>query len=132
MTQLNIDGKEYSIEFAYEPTLKAHVVSRIMDAEKGKGMAGMEDMLLFLPEFLLVGLQKYHKSEFGYNYTTSENKEEQLEKMFGLIEKFGEENENIAELYAILTKEMVNNSFLHGMMKAAAESARKAAKNRKS
>ena len=45
-------------------------------------------MLKFLPEFLLVGLQKFHADEFGFDFDNKEAKEKQLEKIYDLLDDY--------------------------------------------
>lgn len=117
--KLKIREKELNIKFGYKPTLKERLISRIMRAgiTEGKGeienTEKIEDLLLFLPEILLVGLQVYHKDEYGYNYDTKEGKEEQLEKAFDLIDEYASsEGADLMKLFNDLQEEMKNDSFL--------------------
>ena len=85
--KLNIAGKEINIEFGYKPTLKERIVSKVVELSKSTDESGnmdmkkLEDLMLFLPEMLLVGMQVHHK-DYKYNYDTGEGKEKQLEKAF--------------------------------------------------
>ena len=116
MLTLKFGNKELNIKYGYEATLKTRLLSRMakMEKEKSEGMESTEDLLLFLPDFLLVGLQKYHSDEYGFNYETGAGKEEQINKMFPLIEEYidcNEESDAIV-LYNQLTEEMLKNGFL--------------------
>ncbi len=119
MLTLKIGEKELKIKYGYEATLKTKLLSRMAKKEKLKennenSMEATEDLLLFLPEFLLIGLQKFHADEYGFNYETGEGKQEQLDKVFLLIEECFDNNEEIdaINLYNLLTKEMLENGFL--------------------
>lgn len=119
MLTLKIGEKELKIKYGYEATLKTKLLSRMAKKEKSKennenSMEATEDLLLFLPEFLLIGLQKFHADEYGFNYETGEGKQEQLDKVFLLIEECFDNNEEIdaISLYNLLTKEMLENGFL--------------------
>lgn len=121
MTTLKIGDKELKIKFGYEATLKTRLLSKLAKKENNNndenandGLESMEELFLFLPEFLLVGLQKYHSDEFGFDYTTGAGKDEQLNKVFGLIEEYFDSNENAdaITLYNLLTEEMLQNGFL--------------------
>lgn len=116
--KLKIGEKEYSIKFGYKPTLKERIVSRIVrtartDSEDEiESMERIEDLLLFLPEILLVGLQVHHK-EFRYNYDTKEGKEEQLEKAFDLVDEYASsEGADLMKLFDDLQSAMKEDSFL--------------------
>ena len=77
MMTLNIGDKELKIKFGYKPTLKERIVSRMVKLTKNSesnddgaiNAERMEDLFLFLPEILLVGMQVYHE-DFRYNYDT--------------------------------------------------------------
>ena len=75
-------------------------------------MEKIEDLLLFLPELLLVGLQVCHK-EYRYNVDTGEGKEKQLEKTYALVEEYlDEENADVMELFDQLQDALMEDSFL--------------------
>lgn len=125
MLKLNVNGTEYNIKFGYTPTLKTRLISRVVDKEMPAGnqkdgaekneLVRIEDMLLFLPEMLLIGLQVSHKDDFGFNYDTGEGKEEKLEKAFEIADEYlnseGAEMDAV-ELYQALETEMLQNGFL--------------------
>ena len=89
---MNIAGKEVNIKFGYKPTLKERIISRVVklnDSINKDGeldMEKVEDLLLFLPELLLVGMQVHHK-DFRYDYDTKEGKQKQLDKKLEHVEK---------------------------------------------
>ncbi len=80
--------KEYTIKFGYEPTLKSRLLSRVakmtvnMKQDAEENLEQIENMLLFVPEMVLVGLQKFHSDEFGYNMDTNDGYEEAKNKVF--------------------------------------------------
>lgn len=121
--KIKIDGKEYSIKFGYKPTLKERIISKVsrmdnISDKNGKiNMEKIEDILLFIPEFLLVGLQVCHE-DFRYDYDTKEGKEEKLEKAFALVEKYLENPEtNVLTLFNDLQEALTEDSFLAGMFR---------------
>lgn len=116
--KLKIGENEYSIKFGYKPTLKERLVSRIVrvartnSEDEIENMERIEDLLLFLPEILLVGLQVHHK-DFGYDYDTKEGKEEQLEKAFDLVDEYASsEGADLMKLFNDLQDAMKEDSFL--------------------
>lgn len=116
--KLKIGENEYNIKFGYKPTLKERLVSRIVKATRTssedeiENMEGIEDLLLFLPEILLVGLQVHHE-DFRYNYDTKKGKEEQLNKAFDLIDEYStQDGADLMQLFNDLQTEMKNDSFL--------------------
>lgn len=127
MLKLKIGEKELNVKYGYEATLKTRLLSRMAAKEKTKenGMEMTEDLLLFLPDFLLIGLQKFHADEYGFDYETGEGKDEQLAKMFSLIEDYLDSNEDAdaITLYNALTKEMLQNGFLKSQFQKELEKA---------
>lgn len=119
--QLKIGEKNYNIQYAYKATLKAKLISKTakVQAKVSKitddELEGLEDLLLFIPEILLVGLQKNHSDEFGYNIDTENGKEEQLDKVFSLMDPFIDEGGDVRELFNALQEELVVNGFLRKM-----------------
>lgn len=119
MLTLNIGEKELNVKYGYEATLKTRLLSRMAKKESDgtENMESLENLLLFLPEFLLVGLQKFHSADYGFDYESGKGKEEQLEKMFSVIEDYIDHNEedDAVTLYHALTDEMMTNGFLKSM-----------------
>lgn len=120
MLTLKIGEKELKVKYGYEATLKTRLLSRLAKNEVSEenGMESAERTLLFLPEFLLVGLQKFHSDEYGFNYEKGTGKDEQIEKMFSLIENYidSNEEEDAITLYNALTSELVENGFLKSQL----------------
>ena len=83
MLKLQIADKELKIKYGYKPTLKEHVISKLakignVNSEDGEAdLEKIEDLLMYIPEFLLIGLQVYH-DEYRYNYDTKEGKQEKI------------------------------------------------------
>ncbi len=116
--KLNIGNKELNIKFGYKPTLKTRLLSKIIKFENAGSRNNartsevLEDLLLFIPEFLLVGLQVNHE-EYRYDYDTGEGKDEQLDKVFLLVEEYLDNQDgDIMSLFQKLEEEMFENSFL--------------------
>ena len=121
--QIKIDGKDYKIKFGYKPTLKEHVISKIvkfsgMSDENGDvDMEDLEELLLYLPEILLVGLQVNHE-DFRYDYDTKDGKEDQLDKVFDLIDKYTENSDSsVMDLFNGLQEALLEDSFLANMFR---------------
>ena len=115
---IKIKGKEYKIKFGYKPTLKERIISKVVrfaNITNENDLEKVEDLLLFLPELILVGLQVNHE-DFRYNIDTGEGKEEQLEKSFNLIEEYLEEdNADILDLFVRLQEALTEDSFLSAL-----------------
>lgn len=130
--KITIDGKEYSIKFGYKPTLKERILSKVTKLAKinDKDNADaidpekVEDLLIFMPEFLLVGLQVNHE-EFRYDYDTHEGKKEKLAMAESLVEKYFEEGGDCSDLFDVLQGAMIEESFLAALFRK--EQAREAA-----
>lgn len=115
-----LGGKEYTIQFATRPSLKAHILQDIMKTQDMEDISSMEDVLLeTLPKTLLVGLQMHHNDEFGYDYKTNDGYDEQFEKVSGILYDAIDTNEiNCMDLFADMQEEMMTNGFLAQMMES--------------
>ena len=120
---MNIAGKKLNIKFGYKPTLKERIISRVLKMENIADEDGeisyekIEDLMLFLPELLLVGLQVHHK-DFRYDYDTKEGKQKQLDKTLDLVEKYMEsEDADIMELFGKLEEALMQDSFLASLFR---------------
>lgn len=120
--KLKIGEKEYSIKFAYKPTLKERIISKFVkfadlsNDDKEAYFEKIEDLLLFLPEAVLVGLQVHH-SEFKYNCDTGEGKEEQLDKAFSLVEEYMDsEGADIMAFFNQIQEALLEDSFLRSLL----------------
>ena len=134
--QIKIDGKDYKIKFGYKPTLKEHVISKIVkfsrlsDENGDVDMEDLEELLLYLPEILLVGLQVHHK-DFRYDYDTKDGKEDQLDKVFDLIDKYTENSDSsVTDLFNGLQEALLEDSFLANMFRKAKAKAGKNAEQK--
>lgn len=119
--KLKIGEKEYSIKFAYKPTLKERIISKfvkyasVINANGETDLEKVEDLLLFLPEAVLVGMQVHHE-EFRYDCETGEGKEEKLDKTFALVEEYMDgEDADFMALFNQLQEALLQDSFLRGL-----------------
>lgn len=115
-----LGGKEYTIQFATRPSLKAHILQDIMKTQEMEDISSMEDVLLeTLPKVLLVGLQMHHSDEFGYDCKTNNGYDEQFEKVSEILYGAIDTNEiNCMDLFADMQEEMMTNGFLAQMMES--------------
>ena len=134
--QIKTDGKDYKIKFGYKPTLKEHVISKIVkfsrlsDENGDVDMEDLKELLLYLPEILLVGLQVHHK-DFRYDYDTKDGKEDQLDKVFDLIDKYTENSDSsVMDLFNGLQEALLEDSFLANMFRKAKAKAEKNAEQK--
>lgn len=117
--KLIINEKEYTIKFGYEATVKNKILKRIAEVETQKdGFDVLDGIMLLLPELLLVGLQRFHSDEFGFDAYNEAEKEQRMEQVFSMLDDyFDKEDADIKELYQSLTKELEDNSFLSKLLK---------------
>lgn len=128
--KIKLNGKEYTVKFGYAPVYKNKIIPRLVGmGQQGEGLEAVDNMLGFLPEFLLVGLQKFHADEFGFDFDDKEAKEKQLAKMYDLLDDYldpgNEEGGDIMSLYNDLSAEMEKNSFLSKMLAKEVQTAKK-------
>ena len=128
--KIKLNGKEYTVKFGYAPVVKNKIIPRLVGMEQqGEGLEVIDNMLEFLPEFLLVGLQKFHADEFGFDFDDKEAKEKQLVKVYDLLDDYldpeNEEGGDLQSLYNDLSAEMEKNSFLSKMLAEEAQAAKK-------
>lgn len=116
--KIKIGENEYSIKFGYKPTLKERIISKVVKMSNTSGKDGetdmekIEDLLLFLPELLLVGLQVNHE-DFRYDYDNKEEKEEKLDKAFALVEQYMDSEEaDVMAFFNQLQEALMQDSFL--------------------
>ena len=125
-----IHGKEYKVRFTYRTVCEGDILDKISDATdfEGLGIRGMiERISKATAELLLVGLQKYHSKEFGYN--TDEEKAQRIEEMLDLFDDYEDESteeheQSAATLFTDLQEELQKNGFLSAMMTAVEQTAK--------
>lgn len=121
--KINLNEKEYNVKFGYKPTLKERIISKVVKLGDVTGendevdMEKLEDLLLFLPELLLVGLQVNHK-DFRYDYDTKEGKDKQLAKTFDIVEDYmSQEDANVMQLFNQLQEALTQDGFLASLFR---------------
>ena len=131
MKTIKIGEKEYKIQFGYIATAKSGIIRDLVNIERmiGDGESAIENLdkiLMFIPEIMLVGLQKFHREEFGYNYDTKEGKDEAFEKVSQLVDDyFDGEDADFKGLFNSLEEELLHNGFLSSMFNEEQESQNK-------
>jgi len=116
--KIKVDNKEYSIKFGLKPTLKTHLVSKVVKVEDSadENIEGVEKLIELIPEMLLVGLQVHHKDEFGFDYDNNEEYNAKLDLAYDILEKYLEsEGADLIELYHAMENELLENSFLSSL-----------------
>lgn len=118
MITLKVNNKEYKLVFGYGSLLKTDILDRIQNSNK----EGLKGAISLLPELLLVGLQKRHKDEFGWE--TESEKEVALDKIYDLLDEYESESteDNPQDGFTLLQQmndELGKNGFLSRIMKMA-------------
>ena len=121
MFSFSANGKTYKVKFGYGVLTQSDILTQV--SSKG-AINNPKDMIKMLPELILVGLQKKHKDEFGYE--TEEEKRIAYDKVCDLLDDYEddstEENpQNGFILFEKASKELEKNGFLSGMVKAMEE-----------
>ena len=133
MYEFKVGEKTYLVKFGYGALYKSDIMDRVlsaMDLAEGETPADLIKRLIGLTaELLLIGLQKKHSDEFGFE--TQEEREKALMKVCDLIDDYEEEHrgeepvKNGFTLYTELNGELEANGFLSEItnetMKLAAE-----------
>lgn len=120
MLNLKLGKAQFSIYYGYEATVRSKILKKLAslatEDEDEDSFDRLGVMMEVVPELLLVGLQKYHSDEYGYNYKTEEGKEESLSKVYELLDDYFEgEDANFTDLMESLQEELMNNGFLSKM-----------------
>lgn len=138
MMKIKVNEKEYTIKFGYEPTLKSRLLSRVakmtvnMKQDAEENLEQIENMLLFVPEMVLVGLQKFHSDEFGYNMDTNDGYEEAKNKAFSLVGDYVDTGDvDITDFFTELEEELTSNGFLKKMFEREVQKEQAATPNSK-
>ena len=138
MLKIKVNDKEYTIKFGYEPTLKSRLLSRVakmtvnMKQDAEENLEQIENMLLFVPEMVLIGLQKFHSDEFGYNLDTNDGYEEAKNKAFSLVGDYVDTGDvDITDFFTELEEELTSNGFLKKMFEKEVEKAQATSDSKK-
>lgn len=129
MFSVKIDGKEYKIKFGYRVLCKTDLIDKVINISKEKGGNHVfQSMISTIAELLLAGLQKEHKEEFGWE--TDSEKEESLDKVFELMDKYEDESteekpQDCYDLFEKLSDELLKNGFLSKITQSQKETAEK-------
>lgn len=115
--KLNVSDKEYEIKFGYRATVESGLLKELAQLSSSKNdensMEQAEKMMLWLPEFVLIGLQKFHKDEFGFDYQDKEEKEKMKDKVFDMLDDYFEQPDtDFMKLFFDLQEELMKNGFL--------------------
>ena len=121
MFSFSANGKTYKVKFGYGVLTQSDILTPVSSMG---AINNPKDMIKMLPELILVGLQKKHKDEFGYE--TEEEKRIAYEKVCDLLDDYEDESteenpHNGFTLFEKASQELEKNGFLSGMVKAMEE-----------
>lgn len=121
MFSFSANGKTYKVKFGYGVLTQSDILTQVSSMG---AINNPKDMIKMLPELILVGLQKKHKDEFGYE--TEEEKRIAYEKVCDLLDDYEDESteenpHNGFTLFEKASQELEKNGFLSGMVKAMEE-----------
>lgn len=121
MFSFSANGKTYKVKFGYGVLTQSDILTQVSSMG---AINNPKDMIKMLPELILVGLQKKHKDEFGYE--TEEEKRIAYEKVCDLLDDYEDESteenpHNGFTLFEKTSQELEKNGFLSGMVKAMEE-----------
>lgn len=121
MFSFSANGKTYKVKFGYGVLTQSDILTQVSSMG---AINNPKDMIKMLPELILVGLQKKHKDEFGYE--TEEEKKIAYDKVCDLLDDYEDESteenpHNGFTLFEKTSQELEKNGFLSGMVKAMEE-----------
>lgn len=134
MLNIKLGKAQYSVYFGYEATVRSGIIKKLVGATRDTEdqYENIDKMMNLVPEMLLVGLQKFHAKEYGYNLKTEEGKDEALSKVFSLLDEYFEtEDADFENLLTSLQTELMENGFLAKMFKKEVEKAENQEKEEK-
>ena len=118
MTKLKFGEKELQIKFGYEATVKSGIIKKVAKLDQMEDIEAVDE--------ILVGAQKFHKEELGYNPDNEGEKEQQLGKVYAMLDDyFDGEDADVQVLYNALLAELLENGFLSKLLKADQKEAEK-------
>lgn len=121
MFSFSANGKTYKVKFGYGVLTQSDILTQVSSMG---AINNPKDMIKMLPELILVGLQKKHKDEFGYE--TEEEKKIAYDKVCDLLDDYEDESteenpHNGFTLFEKASQELEKNGFLSEMVKAMEE-----------
>lgn len=119
MLTVKFGKKELNIKFGYEATVKNNIIKKLANLEKQEdGIESVNNILMLLPELILVGLQKYHSDEYGFDPYNKEQKEAKLSEVYSMLDDYFDSDESdIQKLFADVQGELLENGFLAKLLK---------------
>lgn len=104
------------------------LISTVNGYENYIQVHGVDEQVIdaYIQAVILVGAQKFHKEELGYNPDNEGEKEQQLGKVYAMLDDyFDGEDADVQVLYNALLAELLENGFLSKLLKADQKEAEK-------
>ena len=125
MFSFKVSDKEYRVRFGYKVLSETNIIDKVVNlGVQNEDQFSIKSMISIVSELLLVGLQKYHSDEFGYD--TESEKQESMKKVYELLDTYEDEGteENPQDGFTMLENlqgELMENGFLLKMAQNATE-----------
>lgn len=111
MFKFSVGDRDFKIRFDYRALARTDVLSR------AEGLANVTDMSKVIEdtaEFLLVGLQKYHADEFGWE--TDAERDDALDKVYALMDDMDDAGVSVLDIFNEISEELVKCGFLSQLL----------------
>lgn len=127
MYYFKIHGKEYKVRYGYRTVCENDILDRVMNignSSDGTAKGLIKNLVETTAELLLVGLQKYHSKEFGYD--SEEGKQKRIGEIIDMLDDYEDEStdeheQDAATLLKDLQGELEKNGFLSAIAKMGQE-----------
>lgn len=122
-----IYGKEYKVRYGYRTVCENDILDRVMNigsTEDGTVKGLINNLVETTAELLLVGLQKYHSKEFGYD--SEDERQKRIGEIIDMLDDYEDESteeheQDAASLLKDLQGELEKNGFLSAIAKMGQE-----------
>lgn len=114
MKTIKAGNREYQIQYGYLATVKSKIIKDLAQLNTdGNEFDTLDTFLTMLPKLLLVGLQKFHKDEYGCDFLNNTSVARATEKVGALLDEyFDSSDSDVQDLFMLLQDELVANGFL--------------------
>lgn len=117
MMNLRLGEKDLQIHFGYKAVAQSGILNDLAKLSNNDEHK-IDNIMNILPKMILVGVQKYHKKDFGYDYRTKAGENVKLEILYDLLDEyFDEPNHDYMELFNQLQDELTEEGFLSKLLR---------------
>jgi hypothetical protein len=124
-----IHGKEYKVRYGYRTVCENDILDRVMNignSKDGTAKGLINNLVETTAELLLVGLQKYHSKEFGYD--SDDERQKRVDEIIDMFDDYEDESteehpQDASTLLKDLQNELEKNGFLSAIAKMGQEMA---------